>query len=69
MGGSGGTSREGAAAMFMGEWQHTLDTKGRLIIPAKFREQLGERFIVTRGLDHCLFVYPLSEWAILEEKL
>ena len=48
-GGSGGTSREGAAAMFMGEWQHTLDTKGRLIIPAKFREQLGERFIVTRG--------------------
>ena len=55
--------------MFMGEWQHTLDTKGRLIIPAKFREQLGERFIVTRGLDHCLFVYPLSEWAILEEKL
>lgn len=69
VGGSGGTSREGAAAVFMGEWQHTLDTKGRLIIPAKFREQLGERFIVTRGLDHCLFVYPLSEWAILEGKL
>ena len=55
--------------MFMGEWQHTLDSKGRLIIPAKFREQLGERFIVTRGLDHCLFVYPPSEWSILEEKL
>ena len=70
MGGSGGTlSESGAAAMFMGEWQHTLDTKGRLIIPAKFREQLGERFVVTRGLDHCLFVYPPVEWAILEEKL
>lgn len=70
MGGSGGTLGEsGAAAMFMGEWQHTLDTKGRLIVPARFREQLGERFVVTRGLDHCLFVYPPEEWAILEEKL
>ncbi|NMB24332.1 MAG: division/cell wall cluster transcriptional repressor MraZ [Firmicutes bacterium] len=55
--------------MFMGEWQHTIDAKGRLIIPARFREQLGERFVVTRGLDHCLFVYPIEEWAILEEKL
>ncbi|NLK08838.1 MAG: division/cell wall cluster transcriptional repressor MraZ [Firmicutes bacterium] len=55
--------------MFMGEWQHTIDAKGRLIIPARFREQLGERFVVTRGLDHCLFVYPLTEWAILEAKL
>ena len=53
----------------MGEWQHTIDAKGRLIIPARFREQLGERFVVTRGLDHCLFVYPLTEWAILEAKL
>jgi len=59
----------GETTVFMGEWQHTLDSKGRLIIPAKFREQLGERFVVTRGLDHCLFVYPLIEWAILEEKL
>ncbi|MGI6037233.1 MAG: division/cell wall cluster transcriptional repressor MraZ [Limnochordia bacterium] len=55
--------------MFMGEYNHTLDSKGRLIIPAKFREGLGERFIITRGLDNCLFVYPLEEWAILEEKL
>lgn len=55
--------------MFMGEYQHTLDTKGRLIIPARFREELGEKFVVTRGLDNCLFVYPLSEWSILEEKL
>ncbi|NLN16660.1 MAG: division/cell wall cluster transcriptional repressor MraZ [Firmicutes bacterium] len=55
--------------MFMGEYQHTLDNKGRLIIPAKFRAGLGERFIVTRGLDGCLFAYPLKEWEILESKL
>lgn len=55
--------------MFMGEYQHTIDAKGRIILPAKFREQLGERFIATKGLDNCLFVYPLSEWAILENKL
>ena len=55
--------------MFMGEYIHTIDGKGRLIIPAKFREALGEQFIVTKGLDHCLFVYPLGEWNTLEEKL
>ncbi len=55
--------------MFMGEYQHSLDEKGRLIIPARFREDLGELFIITRGLDHCLFVYPLSQWKILEEKI
>lgn len=55
--------------MFMGEYQHSLDSKGRLIIPAKFREELGDSFIVTRGLDHCLFVYPKSEWDILVQKL
>lgn len=55
--------------MFMGEFQHSLDDKGRLIIPAKLREGLGERFIITRGLDRSLFVYPLSEWRILEEKM
>lgn len=55
--------------MFMGEYQHTLDNKGRLIIPAKFRAGLGERFIVTRGLDGCLFAYPLKEWETLENKL
>lgn len=53
----------------MGEYLHTIDTKGRLIIPAKFREALGEQFIATKGLDHCLFVYPHSEWTALEEKL
>lgn len=55
--------------MFMGEFRHTIDEKGRIIVPAKFREGLGESFIVTRGLDHCLFVYPHSEWTQLEQKL
>lgn len=55
--------------MFMGEYQHNIDTKGRMIVPAKFREELGERFIVTRGLDTCLFVYPMDEWKILEQKM
>jgi len=55
--------------MFMGEFEHSIDTKGRLIIPAKFREQLGEQFVVTRGMDGCLFGYPMSEWAALQEKL
>lgn len=55
--------------MFMGEYQHNIDEKGRLIIPSKFRETLGATFIATRGLDHCLFVYPLSEWSMLEQKL
>lgn len=55
--------------MFIGEYQHSLDNKGRLIIPAKFRDDLGDVFIITKGLDNCLFVYPKSEWKILEEKL
>lgn len=55
--------------MFMGEYNHTVDTKGRLIIPSKFREQLGEEFIVTKGLDGCLFVFPQDEWQAFEEKL
>jgi MraZ protein len=55
--------------MFMGEYHHSIDNKGRLIVPSKFREDLGEVFIITRGLDQCLFGYPLSEWKILEEKL
>ena len=54
-------------AMFMGEYNHTIDAKGRLIVPSKFREKLGEEFVVTKGLDDCLFVYPLDEWAHIEE--
>ncbi|WP_404799051.1 division/cell wall cluster transcriptional repressor MraZ [Bacillus gobiensis] len=52
-----------------GEYQHSIDTKGRMIIPAKFREGLGEQFVLTRGLDQCLFGYPLNEWKVIEEKL
>ena len=55
--------------MFMGEYNHTIDAKGRLIVPAKFRERLGDNFIVTKGLDGCLFVYPNDEWTRFEEKL
>jgi MraZ protein len=55
--------------MFMGEYHHSIDNKGRMIVPSKFREDLGEMFIITRGLDQCLFGYPLSEWALIEEKL
>lgn len=55
--------------MFMGEYQHSIDGKGRLIVPAKFREGLGEKFVATKGLDNCLFVYPAAEWEALEQKL
>lgn len=55
--------------MFMGEYKHNIDTKGRVIVPAKFRDALGEVFVVTRGLDQCLFAYPMTEWRLLENKL
>lgn len=55
--------------MFIGEYQHSLDNKGRIIIPSKFRIELGEVFVMTKGLDNCLFVYPKREWEILEGKL
>jgi len=55
--------------MLMGEFHHNIDDKGRLTIPSKFREELGEKFIITRGLDGCLFVYPLNEWNNIISKL
>ena len=55
--------------MFLGEYQHNIDPKGRLIIPSKFRESLGEQFVITKGLDGCLFVYPMDGWHELEDKL
>lgn len=55
--------------MFMGEYNHTIDAKGRIIIPSKFRESLGDTFVVTLGLDGCLFVYPNSEWESFLTKL
>lgn len=48
--------------MFMGEYDHTIDVKGRVIIPSKFREDLSDEFVITAGLDGCLFVYPMIEW-------
>lgn len=55
--------------MFIGEYAHSLDEKGRLALPAKFRRQLREGVVVTRGLDTCLFVYPKQEWEQLAQKL
>ena len=55
--------------MFMGEYQHSLDEKSRLIIPARFRDDLGEKLVLTRGLDRSLFLYPLQEWKAIEEKM
>lgn len=54
--------------MFMGEYHHTIDDKGRLTIPSKVRDELGEKFILTRGLDSCLFLYPLEEWKQIIQK-
>ncbi len=55
--------------MFIGEYNHSVDTKGRMNVPAKFREDLGERFYITKGLDNCLFMFPETEWRVFEEKL
>ncbi|MDI3509128.1 MAG: transcriptional regulator MraZ [Clostridiales bacterium] len=55
--------------MFMGEYRHTIDQKGRLIIPSKFRDDLGDKFVATKGLDRCLFVYSPDEWSNLEQRL
>ena len=55
--------------MLIGEYEHSLDVKGRLILPAKIREDMGDKFIVTKGLDGCLFGFCQSEWTKLEEKL
>jgi len=53
----------------LGQYDHTIDAKGRIIIPAKFREQMGDDFIITKGLDHQLFVYAPDEWNLFEAKL
>ncbi len=55
--------------MFIGEYNHTIDAKGRLIIPSRYREELGENFKVTKGFDGCLFAYDNSDWNRLQEKL
>lgn len=56
-------------AMFIGEYRHTIDPKKRLAIPVKFRKEIGNRMVLTRGLDGCLFLFPTKEWEQLAEKL
>lgn len=55
--------------MFIGEYEHSVDVKGRVIMPAKLRDDIGEKFILTKGLDGCLFAYSNTEWENFEEKL
>lgn len=55
--------------MLIGEFQHSLDNKGRVIIPSKFRDELSEDFVMTKGLDNCLFIYPKNEWEKITNKI
>ncbi|MBU5487570.1 division/cell wall cluster transcriptional repressor MraZ [Clostridium sp. MSJ-8] len=55
--------------MFIGEYQHSLDSKNRIIVPSKLRDELGTKFVITKGLDGCLYAYPLDEWKKLEDKM
>jgi len=55
--------------LFIGEYEHSVDAKGRLIMPAKLRDEIGEKFVITKGLDGCLFAYSQKEWLAFEEKL
>jgi len=55
--------------MFIGEYSHTIDTKKRLALPAKFRKELGKAVVITRGFENCLVVYPQKEWKIMSDKL
>lgn len=55
--------------MFMGQYSHSIDDKGRLIMPSKFRETLGKEFVMARGPEECLYVYPLDEWKRVENQV
>ena len=55
--------------MLIGEFRHSIDSKGRLIVPSKFREDLSGQFVITKGLDKCLFVYPYEEWSKITNKI
>lgn len=61
--------KSGGTQMFIGEYHHTIDNKGRIIIPSKFRDELGDNFIITRGIETCLFVYPLENFKKITDKL
>ena len=56
------SQKKGGDGMLVGEFQHNIDAKGRMIMPAKFRDELGEKFVITKGLDKCLFVFSQEEW-------
>lgn len=60
---------ESGDVMLMGEYHHNIDEKGRIIIPSRLRDELGDNVIVTRGLDDCLFLYSMDEWSLLVSKL
>lgn len=62
-------AKSGGELMLMGEYHHNIDDKGRLTLPSKFRDDLGEEFVVTRGLEECLFVYPKHEWEKISNQL
>lgn len=55
--------------MLLGEYEHSVDVKGRVAVPAKFRPQLETGLVVTRGFEHCLFVYPMEEWQALSQRV
>lgn len=55
--------------MFMGEYSHSIDSKGRLIMPAKYRDELGKEFVMTKGADSCISVYPMEEWRNIEGRV
>ena len=66
---SGMTTVKEVKRLLIGEYEHSIDTKGRLIMPSKLKEDIGEKFVVTKGLDGCLFVYSQTEWKTFEDKL
>ena len=63
------TSMKEVRKLFIGEYRHGLDAKGRVIVPVKFRDGLGDKFVLTKGLDGCLFAYSKEEWANFENKI
>ena len=63
------SGRKWVKLMFMGEFNHSLDAKGRTIVPASFREQLGQNFVITKGFDNCIYVYDEYNWTKLQDKL
>ena len=65
----GRSGRKWGIIMFMGEYHHSLDEKNRIVIPTKFRDELGDKFVIARGLENCLYIYSLEEWDKIVQKL